>query len=414
MNEHKPSLLSVAAAVVCTILLTTGCSILGGSTTAEVPPTTAVSPPAPPSTPVEPPPTTPSTTPAPTWPALFTEARTGVARISTTGCYFTAVGTGFLVDNYHVATAAHVVEEAAGITIGVNGQVVTATIVGVNEDEDVALLRTDAPVDGYQFDFVSQDPSEGTEVGVLGYPQGEGFTTDTGTITGLNRQNTPGFDGVGHIIQTSVTINGGNSGGPLITLDGDVVGVVRSTRAGVVNNGTVQPKVFERTNYVSSGASAAKLVQGWKQSPEPVTFETCNGSAVPTDNRIDITVDTPDERAIQVAQSLLIHAQAINGGAYSVAYNVFTPEAMDQQGGWELWSQDMDTSYWHSITIGDIRSTGNGTITANASFQTTQNAAASQGRMQSCSIWHMKYTMVWASVWWEISKADETMPTERC
>lgn len=414
MNKHKPTLMSMAAAAACTVLLATGCSIVGGSTAGEAPPSTSASPPVPPSEPAEPPPTTSSTTPAPTWPALFTEARTGVARISTTGCYFTAVGTGFVVDENHVATAAHVVADAAGVTIGVNGQVVTATIVGFNKDEDVALLRTDAPVHGHQFSFVAQDPSEGTEVGVLGYPQGEGFTTDTGTITGLNRQNTPGFDGVGHIIQTSVTINGGNSGGPLITLEGDVAGVVSSTRTGVINNGEVRPKIFERTNYVSSGAVAAKLVDGWKQSPEPVPFQTCNGSAVPTDNRIDVTVDTPDERAIQVAQSLLIHAQAINGGAYSVAYNAFTPEARAEQGGWEHWSQNMDTSYWHWITVGDVRSIDNGSITANVSFQTTQDASVSEDRLQSCSIWHMQYTMVWASVSWQISEAPKSVSTESC
>ncbi len=414
MNEHKRLILPMAAAVACTVLLATGCSIFGGSTTAEVPTTTTVSPPVPPSDPVEPPPTTASTTAAATWPALFTQARTGVARISTTGCDFTAVGTGFLVDEFHVATAAHVVEDAAGVTIGVNGQVVTATIVGVNEDEDVALLRTDSAVEGYRFSFADQDPPQGTDVGVLGYPQGENFTTDTGTITGLDIQNGSVFDGVGHILQTSVTINGGNSGGPLITLDGDVAGLVRSARVGVVDNGKVEPKVFERTNYVSSGSFAASLVDAWKQSPDPVPFETCDGSAVPTDNQIDITVDTPDERAIQVAQSLLIHAQAINGGAYSVAYSVFTPDARAEQGGWEYWSRDMDNSYWQTITIGDIRSIGNGIITADTSFRTVQDAAASQGRMQSCSIWHMQYTMEWASVSWEISKAAETMPTEQC
>ena len=421
MKDHKPHLLRPAIAIVCAVLLTTGCGIIDvfsgrpdpGPSLGQPPPTTNS---AEADTVTDPPtPSPPSATPAPavSWPELVKENKTGVARISVTVCDNVGVGSGFLVDETHIATAAHVVTGAAGITVGVNGQVVTATIVGMDENEDVALLKTDTPLTGHQFTFTAEDPAEGTEVGVLGYPLGENFTFDSGRINGLNRQNGPGFKGVGHILQTNTVINGGNSGGPLVTLDGNVVGIVRSTRIGFFNNGELVKHDFEGTNYVNSGAFAKTLVEAWLESPAPVPLEICDATALPTNNQISVKVDTPDERGMQVAQSLLIHAQAINGGAYGLAYLVFTPQARLQQKGVALWSQEMNTSYWHSIEISDITSTGNGSITANVSFNSTQDAEKGPDG-QSCSIWHMQYSMVWATVWWEISEAKATMPAEPC
>lgn len=423
MTALQPYLRAKAFALAGALLLTTGCGFTGGATGAETPNASAVSatsaasgpsnpaPPPPPSTVPAPP---PSATPVPAgWPELVKDIKTGVARIGVASCNGAGVGSGFLVDNTHVATAAHVVEGAAGITIGVNGQVVTATIVGISEAEDLALLKTDSPVMGHLFAFADQDPPEGTEVGVLGYPLGENFTFDTGRINGLNRQNGPVFNGVGHILQTNTVINGGNSGGPLVTADGDVVGLVMSTRTGIIHNGTVYEAAIEGTNYVNSGAFAKTLVNAWRKSPSPVPLESCTAVALPTDNQISVTVDTPDERGMQVAQSLLLHAQAINGGAYELAFNGFTPEGQQKQKAVELWSADMNTSYWHSLQISDITNKTNGTIAANVSFTTTQSADKGPNR-QTCSIWHMQYTMVWSSVLWKISEAKATMPTDPC
>lgn len=394
--------------VATAVLLSTGCSIL--DTGSGVPPESTAAP----TQQTLQAPTGPPTTAPPSWEETLAMLKPGVARISVTGCDFGAVGSGFQVDDTHVATAAHVVNGAAGITVAVNGQVVTATIVGMNDDEDMALLETTVPINGHHFTFAGQDPAEGAAVGVLGYPQGENYTTAQGHINGLDRQNGIVFNGVGHIIETDVTINGGISGGPLVTLDGSVVGVVRSTRSGVVDNGEVYKQTFQGTNYVNSGAFAGKLVASWLNAPVPVPLEGCNDIGLATKNQIMVKVDTPDERGIQVAQSLLIHGQAINSGAYEMAYRVFTPEAQADQGGYSHWSQDMGSSYWHAIDVADIRSTGFGIITANVSLKTTQFPAESINGMQGCSVWHMQYTLVWASIWWEISQATATAPVEPC
>jgi len=425
MSQNQPHLRRKGIAIVCALLLISGCGLIDGTTNAgpatappSAPPQTT-----PPSAPSETPTPTPGETPTPIptasdtpsagWPELIAADRTGVARIAVTSCQSAGAGTGFLVDDTHIVTAAHVIVGAAGITIGVNGQVVTATVEGINVAEDVALLKIDQPVTGHHFEFAAEDPPEGTEVSVLGYPLGENFASDSGHISGLNRQYSPVFNGIGHITQTDTAINGGNSGGPLVTMDGKVVGIVKSTRIGTLDNGVVTRRDIQSTNYVVSGKFAKTLVDAWLAASPSTPLATCTANALPTNNQIAVTVDTPDERGMQVAQSLLIHGQAINGGAYDLAYRMFTPAAQQEQGGIATWSQGMDTSYWQAIDIGNIASTAPGTITANVSLQTTQSAAKGPDG-QTCSIWHMQYTMVWASVWWEISEATSTMPTDPC
>ena len=159
---------------------------------------------------------------------------------------------------------------------------------------------------------------------------------------------------------------------------------------------------------------AKKLVDDWLEQPSPVELKTCSDAALPTDNQIDVKVDTPDERAMQVAQSLLIHAQAINGGAYDLAFQMFTPDAQTETKGVAHWSEGMGTSYWHSIDIAAITDAGPGIVSANVSMTTTQDPEWSFDGLQGCSIWHMRYTMVWVGVAWQIQLAQSTADPDPC
>jgi len=407
--RQKPQFPGTKIVIACSLLLATGCAPAAStaSQSQTAPPGNTVS-----SSALA---TQPSATPTPAlnWPEAAKTGQTGVGRIAVTGCDYAGVGTGFLVDSTHLVTAAHVVEGAAGITVAVNGQVVTATISGLNPSEDVALIKTDEPVTGHNFTFAPTDPPIGTEVGVLGFPLGENFTFATGRISGLNRQDGPVFNGVGHITQTDTSINPGNSGGPLVTLSGDVVGIVNSKRVAILDSSGDPVDSVEGTNYVVSGAFAKTLIEAWMTRPAPVPLVTCDANALPTANQISVTVDTADERGVQVAQSLLIHAQAINGGAYDLAYSVFTPQAQADQGGITQWSADMGTSYWHSIDVSAITSIAGGGVSANVNFRTSQDSSRGPGG-QTCSIWHMRYTMVWEQVMWEIDKAVAALPSDPC
>ena len=73
----------------------------------------------------------------------FETAIGGVARIEAEACDGGSVGTGFMIDERHIVTVAHVIEGAASVLVEVNGDLAEAVIVGFDKERDIALLRSD-------------------------------------------------------------------------------------------------------------------------------------------------------------------------------------------------------------------------------------------------------------------------------
>ncbi len=140
-----------------------------------------------------------------------------------------AVGSGFIVDKSgYIVTNAHVIEDAARITVKLDsGEEFTATVVGVDgkEETDLAILKIDAHRD---LPFIKFGDSDKAEVGdwvlAIGSPFGLTKTVTAGIISQTHRK-TPYASAFQQFIQTDAAINRGNSGGPLVNLDGDVIGV---------------------------------------------------------------------------------------------------------------------------------------------------------------------------------------------
>ena len=140
-----------------------------------------------------------------------------------------AVGSGFIVDKSgYIVTNAHVIEEASRITVKLDtGEEFAATVVGVDgkEETDLAVLKIDA---GRDLPFIKFGDSDKAEVGdwvlAIGSPFGLAKTVTAGIISQKQRE-TPSATSFQRFIQTDAAINRGNSGGPLINMDGDVIGV---------------------------------------------------------------------------------------------------------------------------------------------------------------------------------------------
>lgn len=148
-----------------------------------------------------------------------------------------ATGSGVVVtDDGSVLTSLHVVLGAERITVTFHdGQETEADLVGARPDKDLAVLRprklpdelhpaTLRPVAGLQ---------PGDEVVAVGFPFGIGASVSSGVVSGLGREHSAG-DGrptLSNLIQFDAAANPGNSGGPLVTMDGQVVGIV----AAIVN-----------------------------------------------------------------------------------------------------------------------------------------------------------------------------------
>ena len=75
----------------------------------------------------------------------FELVKGGVVRLEADTCYGGSVGTGFLIDENHIVTVAHVVDEAQEIIAYVDDEVALAEVVAIDLDRDLALLRTGYP-----------------------------------------------------------------------------------------------------------------------------------------------------------------------------------------------------------------------------------------------------------------------------
>lgn len=152
-----------------------------------------------------------------------------------------ALGSGFIVDSRgYIITNNHVVDKADKIFVKLSSDPDNptdpgrpATVVGVDKDTDVAVIKIDPPAG---LPTIKLGNSDGAQVGdwviAIGSPFSLSKTVTAGIISGKNRtiDEPAGPGGVAtnqfqRFIQTDAAINPGNSGGPLVNMAGEVVGM---------------------------------------------------------------------------------------------------------------------------------------------------------------------------------------------
>ncbi|HVG87906.1 MAG: S1C family serine protease [Gaiellales bacterium] len=160
------------------------------------------------------------------------------------------LGTGFVIDSAgHVLTNAHVVLNANDVqvelpkTLG-SGEVNTfkAKVLGLDKSTDVAVLQIDAPADQLHPLTLApsgERPQVGQSVVAIGTPLGEEGTVTTGIVSAVSREinSLDSRIKIYGAIQTDAAINHGNSGGPLIDGQGQVIGI--NSQILSENNGNV-------------------------------------------------------------------------------------------------------------------------------------------------------------------------------
>jgi S1-C subfamily serine protease len=144
----------------------------------------------------------------------------------------TGVGTGVvIVDSGIILTNLHVVQGAEVIKVVFSdGLEAKASIKSVQPENDLAVLQAHKiPDDMIAATMRStNDLVPGDQVVAVGFPFGIGPSTSSGVISGLKRsfRSPEGRQEMTNLIQFDAAANPGNSGGPLITMDGQVVGIV--------------------------------------------------------------------------------------------------------------------------------------------------------------------------------------------
>jgi len=135
------------------------------------------------------------------------------------------VNKGVILTNLHVIQGAHTIK-----VVFADGLESTARVIGTQPENDLAVLQADKiPDDLFAATMRSTaDLLPGDQVMAVGFPFGIGPSASVGVVSGLKRtfRSPDGGQDIGNLIQFDAAANPGNSGGPLVTMDGEVVGIV--------------------------------------------------------------------------------------------------------------------------------------------------------------------------------------------
>jgi serine protease Do len=153
-------------------------------------------------------------------------------------------GSGFVISaDGLIATNNHVVEDADRLVVTLEEREYEAEVVGTDPATDLALLKVDA---GRNLKYLKLGDSESLRVGdwimAIGSPLRLEHTVTVGVVSAKGRSIgiTPEFS-LENFIQTDAAINFGNSGGPLVNLRGEVVGIATAINYGAENIGFAVP-----------------------------------------------------------------------------------------------------------------------------------------------------------------------------
>ena len=143
-----------------------------------------------------------------------------------------SLGTGVvIIDNGTILTNLHVVSGAKRVKVRfANGHESDAMLVGAQPENDLAVLKATSLPDDLEAATMRStgDLRPGDHVIAVGHPFGIGPSVSYGVVSGLKREfrSPEGQKTLTNLIQFDAAANPGNSGGPLVTMDGQVVGIV--------------------------------------------------------------------------------------------------------------------------------------------------------------------------------------------
>ncbi len=235
---------------------------------------------------------TPTLTPRITSPIadVVEYARAGVVRIAGSSTY----GSGFVVDSDgHILTNAHVIDGSIHLLTAVfdDGARLAAQVVGTDPMRDIALLKVEPRSRQLTVLPLVTRTREGEEVVALGYPLGGGNLTVTkGIVSALVTRGSLAY------IQTDAALNPGNSGGPLLNLSGEVVGM--STAVLRENDGEETEGIGFAIKSDTLRPSLALLKTGLYPAPTPSRTTSILSTPTPTPRASSSTLYGPSSGSI--------------------------------------------------------------------------------------------------------------------
>ena len=176
--------------------------------------------------------------------SIYQRAYRGVVEITVRTAGGSAEGSGFVYDSSgNIVTNQHVVDAAQSISVKFwNGKTYSAQLVGSDSSTDLAVVKVNAPATQL-YPLTLGDSSKlavGDPVVAIGSPFGLEETVTSGIVSALHRSiDSPANFAISDTIQTDAAINHGNSGGPLLNAQGQVIGVNAQIRSDSGDNAGV-------------------------------------------------------------------------------------------------------------------------------------------------------------------------------
>ena len=325
---------------------------------------------------------------------LYRNVSSGIVRIQATTCDGGDIGTGFLIAPNLVATVAHVVNESAALNLTVGekgaGGTTSGVVVGIDPSADVALVRLGRPMQGHVFTMAALPPSVGQEVAAIGFPVDDPMTFTHGTVSGLDR--TIPIENVTRsgLIETDAPLNPGNSGGPLLSVDGQVVGLVDAKNM-----------QDEGIAYAVAPNIAHPLLQSWADNTASVVVARCANPVGPQGQDLTPTLPgSPDTTTQAVGQVLKTYFDGINSADYEQAWLMLSPRLRGPS--WSSFAKGTSTSLDSGVALLSVTPAGQSVI-AHVTFTSVQASEKGPGG-DTCDNWDLDYTLVPSGDSWLIDK----------
>lgn len=204
----------VGAAILASLVLAiaaVSCGVRGGAGFDAASPSTTVA----------------TTTTAPSGPLtdaeLVAEVSGAVWRVEVSGCGVEGGGTAWAIDDRHLVTNAHVVNiDPSPTLVSRSGERRSGEVIGMKGDPDLAVIRVGEDLPQFLAWADTDDLQEGERVVGFGYPAPAGdFAVAPGTAVSFQTER-----GERIAVRTDAALDRGNSGGPLVTEDGAVAGLI--------------------------------------------------------------------------------------------------------------------------------------------------------------------------------------------
>ncbi len=321
-------------------------------------------------------------------------ARDLTLRVEVTTCNEYQTGTGFVVGPRLIATAAHVLRGAQTIAVrGLHDQA-SGTIIGTDTARDVALIRTSTDIGvGDPLVFAADEPQQGDEIVAIGYPEGRPQTPTTGTVSRLGQSVDVDDRRLRDLVQFDAESSPGSSGGPLLDLRGEVVGMT-----------ALPDDYLAGQNYAVSSRTAQPLVTAWTDSPAEVNPTHCPHRSTVVSNRSGSADGPGIAFAMRQYFDILNTASKTRQtdpdtsyGQYQDAYDTASGRLQKKYGSLdEFRGERLDLRY-SKVHLASVRRVDEVTDSADVDYRRT----LLDGK-NSCTRYHYRYQVRLASGSWKL------------